>query len=147
MPPPPDRGRGGAASGRASSSSQPSRAPLLPQSQSSSKSRTSSSAAAISQPNPNAPNPKPLTTLLPPPLPSTPAIPSRPAKAPTYTKELKTIDLAKPTDQKKIFEITLRELNAPLTRLTMTGYYAVTDDVTSIDRPPKKLLPHSKKLT
>ncbi|KAF2344474.1 hypothetical protein FHG87_024770 [Trinorchestia longiramus] len=74
MPPPYDRLRK-AASGHYSSSSQPSRAPLLPQSQSSSKSRTSSPATAISQPNPNASNPKPLTPLLPPPLPSTPATP------------------------------------------------------------------------
>ncbi|KAF2356002.1 hypothetical protein FHG87_013244 [Trinorchestia longiramus] len=74
MPPPPHWGRG-AASGRASSSSRPSRAPLLPQSQSSSKTGTSSSATAISsQPSPTVPNPKPLTTLLPQPLPSTPAI-------------------------------------------------------------------------
>ncbi|KAF2352364.1 hypothetical protein FHG87_016878 [Trinorchestia longiramus] len=96
MPPPPDRGRG-AASGRASSSNRPSRALLLPQSQSSSKSRTSSPATAISQPNPNAPNPKPLTTLIPPPLPSTPATPSRPAKAPNYRVQLKNTNLAKPT--------------------------------------------------
>ncbi|KAF2366535.1 hypothetical protein FHG87_002716 [Trinorchestia longiramus] len=75
MPPPPDRGRG-AASRRASSSSRPSRAPLLPQSRPSSKSLTSSAATTISQHNPNAPNPKSLTTLLLPPLPSTPAIPS-----------------------------------------------------------------------
>ncbi|KAF2367234.1 hypothetical protein FHG87_002010 [Trinorchestia longiramus] len=135
MPPPPDQGRG-AATGRASSSSRPSRASLLPQSQSSSKSRTSSPATAISQPNHNAPNPKPLTTLQPPPFPSTPTIPSRPAKAPTYRVQLKTIDLAKPTDKQKFFEMTFRELNAPLIRLTTTrtGNYAVTDDVTSIDK-------------
>ncbi|KAF2349625.1 hypothetical protein FHG87_019619 [Trinorchestia longiramus] len=50
--------------------------------------------------------------------------------------QLKTIDLAKPTDKPRIFEITFRELNAPLIRLTTTktGYYAVTDDVTSIDK-------------
>ncbi|KAF2364968.1 hypothetical protein FHG87_004277 [Trinorchestia longiramus] len=90
MPPPPDRVRG-AVSGRASSSSRPSRAPLLPQSQPSSKSRTSSPETAISQLNPNAPNPKPLTTLIPPPLPSTPAISSRPAKAPTYRGPHRTL--------------------------------------------------------
>ncbi|KAF2357395.1 Calponin domain [Trinorchestia longiramus] len=139
MPPPPDWERG-AASGRASSSSQPSRAPLLPQSHSSSKSRTSSPATAVSQLNPNAPNPKPFTALLPLPLPSTRAIPSRPAKAPTYRVQLKTIDRAKPTDKQKNFEITFRELNAPLLRLTTTktGYYAVTDDVTSIDKLTSK---------
>ncbi|KAF2349268.1 hypothetical protein FHG87_019976 [Trinorchestia longiramus] len=138
MPPPPDRGRG-AASGRAGSSSRPSRAPHLPQSQSSSKSRTSSPATATSQPNPQ-PNPKPLTTLIPPILPSTPVTLSRPAKAPTYRVQLKTIDLAKPTDKQKFFEITFRELNAPLIRLTTTrtGYYAVTDDVTSIDKLTSK---------
>ncbi|KAF2356776.1 hypothetical protein FHG87_012466 [Trinorchestia longiramus] len=114
-------------------------APLLPQSQPSSKSRTSSPATAISQSTPNA-NPKPLTTLLTPPLPSTPAIPSRPAKAPTYRVQLKTIDQAKPADKQKFFEITFRELNAPLIRLTTTrtGYYAVTDDVTSIDKLTSK---------
>ncbi|KAF2344668.1 hypothetical protein FHG87_024575, partial [Trinorchestia longiramus] len=134
MPPPPDRGRG-AASGGAGSSSRPSRAPHLPQSQSSSKSRTSSPATAISQPNPQ-PNPNPLTTLIPLILPSTSVTLSRPAKAPTYRVQLKTIDLAKPTDKQKIFEITFLELNAPLIRLTTTrtGYYAVTDDVTSIDK-------------
>ncbi|KAF2343844.1 hypothetical protein FHG87_025400, partial [Trinorchestia longiramus] len=65
---------------------------------------------------------------------------SRPAKAPTYRVQLKTIDLAKPTDKQKTFEITFRELNAPLIRLTTTrtGYYAVTDDVTSIDKLTSK---------
>ncbi|KAF2345340.1 hypothetical protein FHG87_023903 [Trinorchestia longiramus] len=125
----------GALALRHSSSSRPSRAPQLPQSQSSSKSCTSSPATAISQPNP-----KPLTTLIPPILPSTPATLSCPAKAPTYRVQLKTIDLAKPTDKQKIFEITFRELNAPLIRLTTTrtGYYAVTDDVTSIDKLTSK---------
>ncbi|KAF2356004.1 hypothetical protein FHG87_013239 [Trinorchestia longiramus] len=125
MPPPTDRGKG-AASGRASSSSRPSRAPLLPQSQPSSKSRASSPATAIPQPNPNAPNSKPLTTLLPPLLPSTPAIPSRPAKAPTYRVQLKTIYLAKPTDKQKIFDMTFRkhaipQTNPPQHTLTLTN--------------------------
>ncbi|KAF2346190.1 hypothetical protein FHG87_023053 [Trinorchestia longiramus] len=122
MPPPPDRGKR-ATYRRASSSSRPSSAPVLPQTQSSSKSRTSSPATSISsQPNPNAPNPKPLTTLLPPTPSFNPcyATPSRPGKAPTYKVQLKTIDLAKPTDKQKISEMTFRELNARLIRLTTT---------------------------
>ncbi|KAF2344270.1 hypothetical protein FHG87_024974 [Trinorchestia longiramus] len=84
MPPPPDRGRA-AVSGCASLLSRPSRAPLLPQSQPSSKSRTTSPATAISsQANPNVPNPKPLTTLLPLTLPSTPVILSRPHTRSTH---------------------------------------------------------------
>ncbi|KAF2369110.1 hypothetical protein FHG87_000118 [Trinorchestia longiramus] len=58
----------------------------------------------------------------------------------TYRVQLKTIDLAKPTDEQRIFQITFRELNAPLIRLTTTrtGYYAVTDDVTSINKLTSK---------
>ncbi|KAF2357641.1 hypothetical protein FHG87_011599 [Trinorchestia longiramus] len=147
MPPPPDRGRR-AASGRASLSSRLSRAPLLPQSQSSSKSRTSSPATAISQSNPNAPNPKPLTTLLPQPLLSTPAIPSRPAKAPSYRVQLKTIDLAKPTYKQKKFEITFphTNINKPNTHQTHSPHTKSTHSSIGQNKKFGDILTQSLKL-
>ncbi|KAF2357353.1 hypothetical protein FHG87_011887 [Trinorchestia longiramus] len=129
MPFPPDRGEG-TASGRASSSSRPSRASLLPQSQPSFKSRTSSPATVISQPNPNTPNPKPLTTLLPPLLPSTTVIPSLPANAPTYRVK-NTIREKEETEQRQkqeqihstcaeIAKHAIQQTNPPQHTLTLT---------------------------
>jgi hypothetical protein len=82
------------------------------------------------------PQSQPRTLLLPPHQTTTQVHTPRSNTKQTYRIQLRTIDTTKPTDKTKIFETTFRDLNAPLIRLTptRTGYYAVTDDVTSIDK-------------
>ncbi|KAF2361469.1 hypothetical protein FHG87_007780 [Trinorchestia longiramus] len=130
--------RGGAPFGRAGSSSRLSRAPLLtlPQSDSS-KPRTSSPASNLSLQSRRAlPVPESFPPFVPPIHPSIPNITPSNTKRTTYRIQLKTIDLNKPTDRQQIFEVTFRDLDAPIIRLTKTrtGYYAVTDDATTIDK-------------
>ncbi|KAF2343612.1 hypothetical protein FHG87_025632 [Trinorchestia longiramus] len=130
--------RGGAASGRAGSSSRSSRAPLptLPQSDSS-KPLTSSPALNLSLQSRRAlPVPKSFLPFVPPIQPSIPNITPSNTKRTTYRIQLKTIDLNKPTDREEILEVTFCVLDTPIIRLTKTrtGYYAVTDDATIIEK-------------
>ncbi|KAF2361070.1 hypothetical protein FHG87_008183 [Trinorchestia longiramus] len=130
--------REGATSGRASSSSRLSKAPLptLPQSDSS-KPSTSSPAPNLSLQSRRAlPVPKSFPPLVSPIHPSIPNITPSNTRRTTYRIHLKTLDLNKRTDRQQIFEVTFRDLDAPIIRLTKTrtGCYAVTDDATTIDR-------------
>ncbi|KAF2347062.1 hypothetical protein FHG87_022182 [Trinorchestia longiramus] len=130
--------RGGAASERAGSSSRSSRAPLptLPQSDSS-KPLTSSPAPNSSLQSRHAlPVPKSFPPFVPPIQSSIPNITPSNTKRTTYRIQLKTIDLNKPTDREDILEVTFCILDAPIFRLTKTrtGYYAVTDDATIIEK-------------
>ncbi|KAF2364672.1 hypothetical protein FHG87_004568 [Trinorchestia longiramus] len=124
--------------GGAGSSSRLSRAPLptLPQSDSS-KPRTSSLAPNLSLQSRRAlPVPKSFPSFVPPIHPSIPNITPCNTKQTTYCIQLKTIDHNKPTDRDKILEVTFCDLDAPIIQLTKTrtGYYAVTDDATIIDK-------------
>ncbi|KAF2344707.1 hypothetical protein FHG87_024538 [Trinorchestia longiramus] len=124
--------------GHAGSSSRLSRAPLLPLPQRDSpKFRTSSPAPNFSSQSRRAlPVPKFLPPCVPPIHPSVPTITPSTTKRTTYRFQLKTIDLTKQTDKQQIFEVTFIDLDAPIIRLTKarTGYYAVTDDATTIEK-------------
>jgi hypothetical protein len=92
----------------------------------------------LSQPRPHPPSshhasPSPM----PPQQPST--LPDRSRKQ-TYRIQLKKIDPRLPTDRPAIFQATFHDLNAPLIRLTdtATGFYAVTDVASAIDKLTSK---------
>ena len=57
-------------------------------------------------------------------------------KTTTYRVQLKKIDTTVTVNREDIFKTAFQTLNAPLIRLTdnRTGYYAVTDDNTSVDK-------------
>ena len=87
-----------------------------------------------------APMPGPSTATIPPITtnqPSTrPFPPTSPLKTQTYRVQLKKIDANVTVNREDIFRTAFQTINAPLIRLTdtRTGFYAVTDDQTAVDK-------------